>query len=219
MLSPITNERQWRDPPCLWFGNCYWKPWELLPVLWRQWRGPSGTVARSEYPPPSFSLNQITKRYTLVAVGDLLPHNQFKFVVDVSLRDFLADADYLITNFEGVITDRPRVNNPIVHRRAAIDWLAELFPLNRTITGVANNHAGDGGYRAFAETCDCLRDAGCHVVGTDEELQIVVDGVLEVARVPTDAIRPALGSLGIGRSVDCPRSLRCGSSCRIGDAS
>lgn len=88
--------------------------------------------------------------------------------MDAGLVTFFADADYVVVNMEGVITDRQRML-ALNHRRDIVNYLERLTPRERIIVYVANNHAGDFGYKVFREQYAWLKDQFGYVFGAHDE--------------------------------------------------
>jgi hypothetical protein len=142
---------------------------------------PSGTIA-----------NPICPKLTMAFVGDVLPFRGTRFRVSEELRAFLAAADVLVANFEGTIVEGrpPHVFMGQPHSPDVVDFLADLFPPNRTVLTCANNHAADYGAELFARSQELLAAAGFRTIGSIAAPGILIDGV-EIAAGTDWMNRPA----------------------------
>jgi poly-gamma-glutamate capsule biosynthesis protein CapA/YwtB (metallophosphatase superfamily) len=88
--------------------------------------------------------------------------------LDIALEigAFFRDCDFLVGNLEGVWTNAPRrLPWDQRHDEKIAAALAQLFPPQKTLLSVANNHAADFGPEALATSRAMLRQAGFHVFG------------------------------------------------------
>jgi poly-gamma-glutamate capsule biosynthesis protein CapA/YwtB (metallophosphatase superfamily) len=100
--------------------------------------------------------------------GDVMPIKDYKLVIAADIKQFYSGLDYVLVNMEGVITEQHRML-ALSHRRTIVKYLADMFPLEKTIVYVANNHAGDFGYQTFKDQYAWLKDHfGC-VIGAHDE--------------------------------------------------
>lgn len=170
-----------RDPG--WFSQPY-PPREALRWIANNLWGPSRRHAGlTRWMPSDVVLEAIVPRRRLAFVGDVMPLRGRRFRAAPELRAALADADILIANLEGVLTagDEPRVFMGQAHDVGTIDFLADLFPPQRTVLSVANNHSGDFGERAFEHSCGRLAAAGFRLVGRRDQPGITLDGIYVAA--------------------------------------
>lgn len=130
---------------------------------------------------------------TLAFVGDVLPFRGATYRVSDALREFLKGADYLVANFEGTIVDGrpPRVFMGQAHSVQVIDFLADLFPPERTVLTCANNHAPDYGRALFDESRALLKARGFMTIGGAEDSAVLIDDVVAVAAGTDWLNRPA----------------------------
>ncbi len=112
--------------------------------------------------------------------GDVMPIKDYKLKIGDDLRQFFDGVDYLLVNMEGVITDQTRML-ALNHRKDIVKYLADLFPPERTIVYVANNHAGDFGYPAFVEQYRWMKDQFGYVFGAHHEAALRIGDVNIVA--------------------------------------
>jgi len=143
---------------------------------------PSGTIA-----------NEVRPALTLAFVGDVLPFRGAAYSVSRALRAFLATADALVANFEGTIVEGrpPRVFMGQAHGSQALDFLADLFPPERTVLSCANNHAADYGRDLFERSRALLVERGFVTIGATDKPVAVIDGAVAVAAGSDWLNRPA----------------------------
>ncbi len=143
---------------------------------------PSGTV-----------VNPIRHALTLAFVGDVLPFRDATYRVSDALRAFLASADVLCANFEGTIVEGrpPRVFMGQAHSTQVIDFLADVFPPERTVLTCANNHAADYGPKLFERSRTLLEAGGFRAIGSVDSPGTLIDGVVAVAAGTDWLNRPA----------------------------
>ncbi len=166
-----------------WFAIPYNLP-EGLEWLRNYFFGPAGNFAgRTSFLPNDVTLNRIERRMTLAFIGDVLPTGHARLTFGDGLLAFFRDADCLVANFEGTISDAPRVFMGQAHTPAVIDALARLFPPERTILALANNHAGDFAPDEFEASCARLADAGFTLIGRRDAPATLIGGRVNLASV------------------------------------
>lgn len=106
---------------------------------------------------------------TIVFAGDIMPTHEAEFQVSSGFKDFLKDADFLIANFEGVITETTK-NAPFLisdrrHSKQIINILNDIFPAEKTFLSVANNHSADFGKKEFISSVKLLQSQGFSAFG------------------------------------------------------
>ena len=104
------------------------------------------------------------KEVSIIFTGDLMPFGDTKPSHTVELEQFLASADYIVFNLEGVVTDRQRFLALSHSHTPLYDYLHTSFGRG-VILNVANNHASDFGRKAFSLQNQRLRDQGFLVIG------------------------------------------------------
>jgi len=137
----------------------------------------------TEFIPQSVTLNEITPETTLGFFGDMMQMKGKNLHFSNDLRQFFADADYLIGNFEGTITSTEGVLMASVHTEAVVKSLKRLFPPERTVLTNANNHTCDFGWGEFNKSYQLQREHGFLVIGRKDEPSILLDGHINVANV------------------------------------
>lgn len=184
--EPRQQDTPQPDPPWAYtprrqrIGNAYPTVREVVDVFKNLWWGPSREDAGiTEFLAQRYPLADVDPRLRIGFVGDVLPAFDREIVIGEDLQGFLSDCDYLALNLEGVPSDDRWVFNAYKHSPEIIDMLAGLFPPERTIVCLANNHAGDCGWRAFADWRRSLRDAGFLTLGQRDEPRLTLPaGVL-----------------------------------------
>ena len=121
----------------------------------------------------SYILNQqITPHYTLAFVGDIMPCGNAAIAFGKKLKTFLSGCDYLVGNFEGVLTESSKGSIFLVsdrrHDTRVISGLKNIFPPEKMYLSLANNHSGDFGKDAFLDTVDALKTHNFNVFGWND---------------------------------------------------
>ena len=121
------------------------------------------------------------KEVSMIFTGDLMPFGDTKPSHTMALEQFLASADYIVFNLEGVVTDQQRFL-ALSHRDTPLyDYLHTSFGRG-VILNVANNHASDFGREAFNLQNQRLRDQGFLVVGDTPKPLTIEDQITLSAR-------------------------------------
>jgi poly-gamma-glutamate capsule biosynthesis protein CapA/YwtB (metallophosphatase superfamily) len=120
--------------------------------------------------PGEVVLNSITTRIHLGFVGDIMGMGRKVLSFSSDVRLFFQECDYLIGNMEGTITHARKTRlDAQRHDLSILDTLARLFPPDRTLLSVANNHAGDFPASFFRRSVNLMRDRGFRVLGLRRE--------------------------------------------------
>ena len=94
-------------------------------------------------------------------------------IVDDSIKEFIKNIDFLIGNFEGVITKYKRgAIGSQIHEEEVLETLKEMFPPEKTLLCHSNNHSGDFGWQEFQISYKIVKDHGFLVVGRRDEPQL-----------------------------------------------
>jgi hypothetical protein len=141
--------------------------------------------------PQDAAFNRIQPRIKLAFIGDIMGMERTDLGECPSVKEFIRDADFLIANFEGVISGKPKVFAAQAQSRKLLPALASLFPPERTVLSCANNHAGDFGRREFENSLSLLNDAGFLAVGHIDEPAILLDGKVNVCCCTSLSNHPA----------------------------
>jgi hypothetical protein len=107
-------------------------------------------------------------QWTMGFVGDVCPLFGRDVQFGAGVRDFFADCDVVVGNFEGIFTERRWKPFLMKHRPDILDGMAVLRPLERWVVSVANNHATDFGTEALRRTLRVLERRGVRWVGTTD---------------------------------------------------
>lgn len=136
------------------------------------------------------------KEVSMIFTGDLMPFGDTKPSHTVALEQFLASADYIVFNLEGVVTDRRRFL-ALSHRDTPLyDYLHTSFGRG-VILNVANNHASDFGCEAFSMQNQRLRDQGFLVVGDTPTPLTIEDQITLSARTLLSNQTPIIETLSL----------------------
>ena len=138
----------------------------------------------------STTLNQISDEVVLGFVGDILPMNGKELVIGEDAIGFFSDADFLIGNFEGTISNASKVFMAQAHTKDIVDILATLFKPGKTVLALANNHAGDFGQEEFFKSAKMLREKGFSLVGTKDDPAILLAPRINVASITNWSNQP-----------------------------
>jgi hypothetical protein len=168
------------ERPRRWFGQPY--PWrEAVRWVGNNLWGPSRRYAGlTRWLPPESTLGAVRRELVIAFAGDILPVGERRCRAAPALRALLHGADLLVANFEGTLAGSrvPRVFMAQAHGPGILEFLSDLFPPERTLLNVANNHAGDFDRDTFERSCERLEGAGFHVFGRADRPGVRVDDVL-----------------------------------------
>lgn len=156
---------------------------ESIGWLWRNIFGIRKTNPCGIRPlPQQVVLNAIRPQMTFGFVGDIMPMGRKTLDISPDVIGFFQDCDYLIGNLEGTITTARRsCVHAQRHHASILLTLSRLFPPDRTLLSVANNHAGDFPAPLFRQSVDWLRDHGFQVFGLHETPFIDIAGCVRIA--------------------------------------
>lgn len=159
---------------------------ESLYWLFKYATGPSeGNAGIVKSIPRSSTVNKnVAPRYTLAFVGDIMPADGHRIRIGGGLKEFLRGSDYLIANFEGVITNAKQEALLLVsdrrHSAEIIATLKDIFPPEKTYLSVANNHAGDFGSDEFFASVRLLESHKFNVFGWKERPYADINDAIRV---------------------------------------
>ena len=121
-----------------------------------------------DYIPKNHIANEITQKYTLSFIGDIMDMKFKNLIIDDSVKKFVRGSDFLIGNFEGTLTSKKKVMNKR-HKPQIMDALETLFSPKKTYLSVANNHSGDFGLLSFSQSVNQLKERDFNVFGTGKK--------------------------------------------------
>jgi len=142
---------------------------DLVKWYYRFVRGPTTKSKENiQYIPKRFALNILDskKPLTIVFIGDIMELKERDLVIGNGIREFIKNADYVIGNFEGTITNEARLYMDQRHKLQIIDALTSLFQPEQFFLSMANNHSGDFGRSTFRKSIKLLEDSGFTTFGT-----------------------------------------------------
>ncbi len=119
--------------------------------------------------PQSFCLNENTiPKCRIAFIGDIMDMAGKNASVSKNIKQFVQDCDYLVGNFEATITDADNRGYALAQKHSIqiIESLADLFTPDKTFLNLANNHAGDFGYKIFSDSMAKLESKGFQIFGT-----------------------------------------------------
>ena len=136
------------------------------------------------------------KKVSMIFTGDLMPFGDTKPSHTVELEQFLASADYIVFNLEGVVTDQQRFLALSHSHTPLYDYLHTSFGRG-VILNVANNHASDFGCEAFCLQNQRLRDQGFLVVGDTPTSLTIEDQITLSVRTLLSNQQPIIETLSL----------------------
>jgi hypothetical protein len=177
--------------------DCEWaketKRWKVVPrpyplkesvVFLKNWvLGPSKKYRGSaEFTPKISHVNEITPKIKLGFIGDIMRMAKNKLVIDGTIKEFFKDIDYLLGNFEGIITTkykRGAVGSQI-STESDLEAIKELLQPEKILLSYSNNHAGDFGWEEFQKSYKIVKDHGFMVIGRRDEPAILLDNKVNI---------------------------------------
>ncbi len=136
------------------------------------------------------------KEISMIFTGDLMPFGDTKPSHTMALEQFLASADYIVFNLEGIVTDRRRFLALSHSHTPLYDYLHTSFGRG-VILNVANNHASDFGRKAFSLQNQRLRDQGFLVIGDTPAPLTIEDQITLSARTFLSNQPPIIETLSL----------------------
>lgn len=164
------------------FASPYrWGTGENLLWLKNSLFGPSFKYQElTEFIGQEIQLNRIEPQVRIAFIGDVMPMHRKIFRVGDGLKSFLKDVDYLVLNFEGVISTDRRVFNALRHDESILGLLGEIFPAEQTVVGFTNNHAADCGWNEYQSCYNLLRNSGYNVCGRRDQPSIFLQDRVQI---------------------------------------
>lgn len=133
---------------------------------------------------------------SMIFTGDLMPFGDTKPSHTMALEQFLASADYIVFNLEGIVTDKRRFLALSHSHTPLYDYLHTSFGRG-LILNVANNHASDFGRKAFSLQNQRLRDQGFLVIGDTPTPLTIEDQITLSARTFLSNQPPIIETLSL----------------------
>ncbi len=107
------------------------------------------------------------KILNIAFVGDIMRIRDYDLEFENRLIDFFKDADLVIGNFEGVITNKKSRINHQNHSESILKQLPRLkIPNQNWLLCLSNNHAADYDLRDLKKTLFILKKNNYHIFGT-----------------------------------------------------
>jgi hypothetical protein len=191
-LNGKINEDWARDTPSKKISTPYnFK--EKLSWLKNNILGPSRKFKKlTDFIPQNIELNEITTEIKLGFIGDIMKMGKKSLEFDPELKNFIADVDYLVGNFEGTISEGKKVFMAQEHNKGIIEDLKDLFPPEKMVLTNANNHSGDFGWTEFNKSYEMLKDNDFIVIGRKDEPSIVLDDIINLTTISKWSNQPCL---------------------------
>jgi hypothetical protein len=156
-------------------------------------------------------------RYSVTAVGDILPMLKNRLAMDARLVEFISGSDCIIGNFEGTITEKKSASWPIAfdqrHDASIAEDLAGMFRPDRTYLSVSNNHTGDFREEEFLKSVGILESAGFNVFGWNDRPFADINDDIRVIVGTMWSNRPFAGALKIDKAKDYLKQGACNIFC------
>jgi poly-gamma-glutamate capsule biosynthesis protein CapA/YwtB (metallophosphatase superfamily) len=118
-------------------------------------------------------------------LGDLMPMYKFEWRLSDDIRSLITNSDYLVCNFEGLLSDLEKGKSVLLsqnHNSNILNSLKEILPPEKIILSVANNHSADYGRDYFFKNIEALRSEGFIVIGArDNASYLTPEGINIVA--------------------------------------
>ena len=178
------NDPQWaRQWGIRWFAVPY-GPLNFLRVTWHNIFPPSKRHSTlSAFAPRHFEIqgksesaqNSADAPIKIAFLGDLMPMWEKSLEFDENLVAKVAEADYLVANFEGSLGDGPKAFLQQQHDERILDALETLKPAGNIYLSVANNHAADFDFDQYQLTNQRLAERGFNVFGSKQQPAITID--------------------------------------------
>jgi poly-gamma-glutamate capsule biosynthesis protein CapA/YwtB (metallophosphatase superfamily) len=130
--------------------------------------------------PQKSELNPITPKIKLGFIGDIMKMTQMDLQISPEVKEFFKKVDYVIGNFEGTISNAKKVFMAQEHSKAILRSLESIFPPEKFVLGVANNHSGDFGWSEFSKSYQILKDYGFQTIGRRDEPSILLNNQVNV---------------------------------------
>ncbi len=172
------------------------KRWKLIPhpypfkhsaiFLKNYITGPSKKYQGSAtFMPNAKLVNRISPQMKFGFIGDIMQMTKYKLEIDPSIKEFFMDIDYLIGNFEGIITTkykRGAIGSQVM-AESDLEALKELLPPEKILLSYANNHAGDFGWEEFQKSYKIAKDHGFMVIGRRDEPNILLEKKVNICGI------------------------------------
>lgn len=120
--------------------------------------------------------NQIQPALKIGFLGDLMPMYQCKWAPSEEILNFFGGIDYLICNFEGLLTADKSVLLGQNHSLGILNSISEIISPEKTVLSVANNHSADSGYQPFLNHIRLLSEKGFKVIGKRDDASVMLGG-------------------------------------------
>ncbi|MFX0097898.1 MAG: CapA family protein [Candidatus Hodarchaeota archaeon] len=177
------HSRKWLSTPYSFLENLSWIKNNIF--------GPSKKYKElTSFVPQDVRLNAIEPKIKLGFIGDILPMGEKKLAFDSNLNGFLQDTDFLIGNFEGTISEADKVFMSQAHSERILADLEELFPPERIVLSLANNHSGDFGWNEFSRSSQILKNHGFLTIGESDKSSIMLEKTVNLSTATRWSNRP-----------------------------
>lgn len=175
--SDVHWHREW---PVKWF-SCPYTLEDFLRVLRLNLTSVSHKHwDKIELVPQKHVHNLIDPEVTIGFLGDIMPMYGKEWRPTSEVFEFLRGVDYLVCNFEGLITARKSVFLAQNHNIRILHALQKILPAQKIVLSVANNHSADSGIECFDEQIRLLKNEGFKVIGRRDEASLLLDGKINI---------------------------------------
>ena len=123
---------------------------------WKKYQGLTNFI------PENFTANSGIKQQLKIGfIGDIMSFGQYEFLINKSIKAFFSDCDYLVGNFEGLLTQKKRrALFQQIHSEKTLTMIYKIFTVKKTIICCDNNNSADLGLEIFNERYNALKDYG-----------------------------------------------------------
>lgn len=119
----------------------------------------------TRYIPKEIDLNDVTPRYTIGFVGDIMKMYGYGLEFDESVYDFFENVGKIVGNLEGILTVQPGFISAQRHNKEIMQQLSVIKDPEDWILCLSNNHSGDFGFADFIFHLNRLNWADFNVFG------------------------------------------------------
>lgn len=166
-LKGIKKSKGWKKHFTLDLGATPYNWYESFVALGRYIFGVSKrNKGTAYYLPQKYTVDSdIKKEFTMHIVGDWLDLKGRDLEVNKDVKEYIQKGDYFLLNLEKLITDQPVWKKEKLNKPQIIEVMLDLFPPEKTIVTIANNHSGDDSKDFMYKTINRLTEKGFIVIG------------------------------------------------------
>jgi len=134
-----------------------------------------------DFIPRTVVLNDIKPKMKIGFVGDIMKMKSRDLILGSNLKAFFGDIDYLVGNFEGIITDRKNeAVSEQIQDENMLELLKTLHPPEKTILAYSNNHCNDFGWNAYKRSYQKVKEHDFIVIGRRDEPSVLLEDTVSL---------------------------------------